>query len=84
MMGSKSRKSTRIVEVVVILCVAVTAALAGWRMVEGKTALHVSTASRASTGDCREAERYCSLQCRGQLDECVETCMTEFACVSHL
>ncbi|NBQ53887.1 MAG: hypothetical protein EBU49_09940 [Proteobacteria bacterium] len=83
-MGIDSRKSARVVELVVVLCVAVTAALAGWRIVESKYAPRIAAANGDSGEDCREAERYCSGQCSRQLDECVETCMIEFGCVMHL
>ncbi len=83
-MGIESRKSALVVELVVVLCVAVTAALAGWRIVESKYPPRVSVANGDSGEDCREAERYCSAQCSRQLDECVETCMAEFGCVIHL
>jgi hypothetical protein len=82
--GIESRKSTLVVELVVVLCVAVTAALAGWRIVESKYAPRIAAANGDSGEDCREAERYCSVQCSRQLDECLEICMAEFGCVMHL
>jgi len=82
--GIESRKSALFVELVVVLCVGATAALAGWRIVESKYALRITAASGDLGEDCREAERYCSVQCSRQLDECVETCMSEFGCVMHL
>lgn len=83
-MGSTSRKSARIVEGVVILCIAATAALAGWRIVESRYPDRVADAGSETTNDCREAERYCGTQCLAQADECVESCMSEFACAMNL
>lgn len=83
-MGSESRKNARLVETIVILCVAGTAMLAGWRIVDVKNSAQVANVVEDSNKDCREAERFCSAQCSGQADECVETCMVEFGCVVHL
>jgi len=83
-MGSASKRSARIVEAIVILCVAATAALAGWRIVESKYSGQIANANSGVASECREAERYCSTQCVAKTDECVESCMSEFACSLNL
>ena len=83
-MGSESRKNARLVEAMVILFVAGTAILAGWRIVDARNSPQVANVVEDSNKDCREAEHFCSTQCSGQDDECVETCMVEFGCVVHL
>ena len=83
-MGIASKRSARIVEAIVILCVAATAALAGWRIVESKYSDRIANAGGGDASECREAERYCSTQCSAQADECVESCMSEFACAMNL
>lgn len=83
-MGSGSRRSASIVEGIVIFCVAITAALAGWRIVESRRDGQVAQAETERGDDCREAERYCSSNCPVDAEDCLESCMQEFGCVMHL